>query len=72
MKVYRTNIAAADAKFQFLAEKGQVACELYTLEFTGSKEISLSGLDEYVIISDTPLKIMRFLSNWFVTPLKSI
>lgn len=72
MKVYRTKVADVDAKFQFLAEKGQVACELYTLEFTGSKEISLSGLDQYIIISDTPLKIMRFLCDWFVIPLKSI
>lgn len=72
MKVYRTKAAAVSAKFQFLVEKGQIPCKLYTLEFTGSKEVSLSSPDEYIIISDTPLKTMHFLYNWFVNPLKSI
>lgn len=72
MMIYRTSCNELSSRFTDYSSNGLNPYSIFTVEFSSRNEISLSSPEEYIIIRDTPARLLRFLSDWFVCPLKSI
>lgn len=72
MTIYRTSCNEMASRFTEMSSNGIEPYSIFTVEFSSRNEISLSSLDEYIILTDTPSKLLRLMSDWFVNPLKSI